>query len=136
MSSSNTLLMARRFFNECWNEGRLEVVDELLAPEHVHHFADGDMRGPESIKSMIRDLRRAFPDFQITIDDEIVSRDKVVLRWTIRGTHKGDFYGMAPTGNTVEYTGIDIIRFGNNGRIVELWNQGDYVGLDRKLKKK
>lgn len=127
MPSSDIRTLAHRFFNECWNEGRLDVVDELLAPEHVHHFPDGDVHGPENIKAMIRDIRERFPDFQITIDDEIVGQDKVVLRWTIRGTHKA-------TGNSVEYTGIDIIRIAN-GHIVELWNQMDVVGYKRQLQK-
>ena len=125
MSASDNLLAARRFFDECWNGGRLDVVDELLAPEHVHHFADGDVVGRENVKGLIRDLRDDFPDFHISVDDDFAVEDKVVLRWTIRGTH-------APTGNPVEYTGIDIIRF-VDGRIVELWNQGDYVGLNRQL---
>src|SRR5438105_330301 len=99
MPASDILLLAHRIFNECWNEGRLDVVDELLAPEHVHHFPDGDVHGPENIKAMIRNIRERFPDFQITIDDEIVGQDKVALRWTIRGTHQAN-------GNSVEYTGI------------------------------
>ena len=124
-SPSENLALARRFFNECWNEGRVDALTEIMAPEHVHHFASGDMHGPESVKSLILELRRDFPDFHITIDDEIVGQDKVVLRWTIRGTHQ-------PTGNSVEYTGIDIIRIANS-RIVELWNQMDLVGYKRQL---
>ena len=127
MPASDILLLAHRIFNECWNEGRLDVVDELLAPEHVHHFPDGDVHGPENIKAMIRNIRERFPDFQITIDDEIVGQDKVALRWTIRGTHQA-------SGNSVEYTGIDIIRMAN-GHIVELWNQMDVVGYKRQLEK-
>ena len=127
-SSSNTnLALARRFFNECWNEGGVDVLAKIMAPKHVHHFPDGDMHGPENIKAMILDIRTRFPDFHISIDDEIVGQDKVVLRWTIRGTHQ-------PTGNSVEYTGIDIIRF-SNGRIVELWNQMDVVGYQQQLQK-
>jgi predicted ester cyclase len=124
---SENLALARRFFNECWNEGRVDALTEIMAPEHVHHFPDSDLRGPENIKAMIHDIRTRFPDFHITIDDEIVGQDKVVLRWTIRGTHQ-------PTGNSVQYTGIDIIRIAN-GRIVELWNQMDVVGYKQQLQK-
>ena len=124
-SPTENLELARRFFNECWNEGNVDTLTQIMTPEHVHHFANRDLHGPESVRALILDLRSDFPDFQITIDDEIVGRDKVVLRWTIRGTHQ-------PTGNSVEYTGIDIIRI-TNGRIVELWNQMDVIGFKRQI---
>jgi steroid delta-isomerase-like uncharacterized protein len=134
MSSENNLALARRFFNECWNQGAVNLIDDFLATEHVHHFPEGDVKGPENIKNLILEMRTAFPDFHLTIDDEIAAQDKVVFRWTCSCTHLGDFYGIAPTGNTIEYTGIVIIRFAN-GRIVELWNQVDQAGFDRQLKK-
>jgi predicted ester cyclase len=135
LSPNENLLLARRFFNECWNQGLVDILPEIMAPEHVHHFADGDsLQGPENVKQLILANRIAFPDLHITIEDEIVGQDKVVLRWTIRGTHQGNFFAMAPTGNSIEFTGIDIIRIAN-GRIVELWNQMDAVGFDRQLKK-
>ena len=135
MSSEKNRALARRFIDECWNQGKVDVIDDLLAPDHVHHFPDGDIEGADNIKEFILKMRIAFPDIAITIDDEIVSQDKVVFRWTARCTHLGDFFGMSPTGNSIEYTGIDIIR-SSNGRIVELWSQTDAVGFDRQLKKK
>ena len=109
------------------------MLDEIMAPGHVHHLPGEDLHGLEEIKTIIRDLRIAFPDMRITtIEDEIVSQDKVVFRWTTRCTHMGDFYGMPPTGNTIEYGGIDIIRF-EKGRIVELWSQMDKLSLRRQL---
>ncbi len=133
MNSENNQTLARSFINECWNRGSVNLIDDLLAPDHIHHFPDGDIHGAENIKVLIVNARTAFPDLVITIDDEIVEHDKVVLRWTARCTHLGDFYGTPPTGNLIEYTGIDIIRFAN-GRIVELWNQMDNVGFNRQLK--
>ena len=132
MSSDSNLSIARRFFNECWVQGKIDVLDEIMAPGHVHHLPGEDLNGPEEIKTIIRDLRIAFPDMRITIEDEIISQDKVVFRWTTRCTHMGDFYGMPPTGNTIEYGGIDIIRF-EKGRIVELWSQMDKLSLRRQL---
>lgn len=134
MSSKNNLSLARRFFNECWNQGKLDVLDEIMAPEHIHHLPDEDIQGSENIKRLINNLRAAFPDMKITIEDEIVSQDMVVFRWTTRFTHLGDFFGMPPTGNYIMYTGIDIIRIANN-RIVELWNQMDQVSFTNQLTK-
>ena len=133
MSSENNQTLARRFFNECWNQGAVNLVDDLLDSNHVHHFPDEDVKGAENIKELIVKLRTAFPDIVFTIDDEIIAQDKVVFRWTARCTHLGDFYGIPPTGNYIEYTGIDIIRCAN-GRIVELWNQIDGIGFERQLK--
>jgi steroid delta-isomerase-like uncharacterized protein len=132
MSSVTNLSIARRFFNECWNQGKVDVLDEIMAPDHLHHLPDEDIRGAESIKGFILNLRTAFPDLTINIDDEIVAENKVALRWTTRCTHLGDFFGMPPTGNHIEYGGIDIIRF-NNGRIVELWSYMDQVGFNTQV---
>ena len=74
----------------------------------------------------------AFPDFQITMDDEIATADKVVVRWTVRGTHLGNLGELAPTGKRVEYIGIDIIRCSDN-KIVELWGVPDARGLYAQL---
>lgn len=134
MPSDTNLSTARRFFNECWNQGKLEVLDEIMAPDHVHHLPDEDIRGIENIKAGIRNLRLAFPDKTLTIDDEIAVRDKVVLRWTVHMTHLGDFYGMPPTGNRIAYSGIDIIRF-DHSRIVELWSQWNQGAFKRQLTK-
>jgi steroid delta-isomerase-like uncharacterized protein len=134
MSSNTNRALARRFIEECWNQGTVRLIDDFLAPDHVHHLPAGDIHGAEEIKGLIVDVRAAFPDYVITIDDEIVAQDKVVFRWTAHGTHLGDFYGMSPTGNFIKYTGIDIIRCAN-GRIVELWNQTDFIGFERQLNK-
>jgi predicted ester cyclase len=134
MSLENNLSIARRFFNECRNQGNLDVLDEIMAPEHIHHLPDEDIHGSEKIKRLINNLRTAFPDMNIKIEDEIVEKDKVVFRWTARLTHRGDFFGIPPTGNHIMYSGIDIIRITNN-RIVELWSQMDQVGFNHQLTK-
>jgi steroid delta-isomerase-like uncharacterized protein len=132
MTEETNRALVRRFFDECWNQGDVSRIAELLAPEHVHHLPGWELHGPDDVRQLILALRTAFPDFHATIDDEIVANDKVVVRWTIRGTHNGDFFGMAPTGKRVAYTGIDIVRCAD-GRIVELWGQPDAAGLQGQL---
>ena len=129
---SDNLLLARRFINECWNEGQVEVLEEIMSAEHVHHFSGVDLHGRQAVRGLILAMRTAFPDLHISIEDEIVGGDKVVLRWRTRATHLGDFNSMAPTRNELDYTGIDIIRF-EGGRIVELWNQMDELAFNRQL---
>ena len=132
MSADTNLSIARRFFYECWNQGKLDVLDEIMAPNHVHHLPDEDIHGIDAIKAGIRTMRIAFPDKTLTIDDEIAAQDKVVFRWTSRFTHLGDFFGMPPTGNHIEYSGIDIIRI-KDDRIVELWSQWNQFSFKRQL---
>jgi steroid delta-isomerase-like uncharacterized protein len=73
-------------------------------------------------------LRQAFPDLQIKIEDQIAERDKVVTRWTARGTHQGEFAGIPPTGKQVVMTGIDIDRIAN-GKLVECWTKSDDLSM-------
>jgi steroid delta-isomerase-like uncharacterized protein len=124
--------LVRRFFEELWNQGNMTVADELLAPTHVHHFPDGDVDGPDGVKQLVSMLRTAFPDFHMRTDDVIAEADKVVMRFTIRGTHQGEGMGSSPTGKVITYTGIDIFRIAE-GKIVERWGEIDAVGLMRQL---
>ena len=129
----HNLLIVRRFFDELWTNGRLEAVDELLAPAHTHHLSGDDLGGPEEVKALAVFLRAAFPDLRFVIEDEVVADDKVVVRWTAVGTHRGDFDGIAPTGRVVTWTGIDIVRL-HDHRIVELWGNYDGLGLEEQLR--
>lgn len=112
-----------------WNEGRLEVIDEIYAPTFVNHFTG---ETPESVKQKIVMVRAAFPDVQITIDDQVAEEDKVMSRWTARGTHQGEFMGTPATYKRMEQTGISIMRV-QEGRIVEGWSRADELGLLQQL---
>ena len=78
MASELNLSIAKRFFNECWNQGKVDLLDEIMAPDNVHHLPDSELNGFDEVKDGIRNLLMAFPDMSITIDDEIVAQDKVV----------------------------------------------------------
>jgi steroid delta-isomerase-like uncharacterized protein len=119
-------------YEEAWNEGKLDVVDEICAPDYVGVGTYGDEHGPESVKSGILTRRQAFPDTHVTIEDIIASGDKVVARLTFRGTHTGEFLGVQPTGQEVTWSGIWIYRVAN-GKFVERWHNYDMHGLMRQL---
>ena len=92
--------MARRWFEEMWNQGRAELIPELLAADAPIYDvgAPGDIRrGPEGFRPTYEKLRGAFPDIQFTIEEIISERDIVALRWTARMTHRGPDLGFAPT---------------------------------------
>jgi predicted ester cyclase len=126
-------LVVRRFFDELWTRGRLEVADELMAPEHIHHLSGDDLGGPQEVKALVTFLRGAFPDLRFVIEDEVVAGDKVVVRWTAVGTHLGEFDGIPPSGRVVTWTGMDLVRLQDH-RIVELWGNNDALGLREQLR--
>lgn len=133
MSTQNKALL-ERFHDRIWNEGDLKLIDELLAPEFVGHMLTGDepIRGQGGMKEFVALVREAFPDLTQTVDDLIAEGDKVVIRWTARGTHDGDLMGIEPTGRRVTFAGMGIMRF-RDGKIVEGWMNPNLLGLFRQL---
>ena len=134
MSDQNKGL-ARRAFEEVWNQGKLTVLDELAASNATYNDPNvpgGKFTGPEGIKQFVQIYRTAFPDVHITINDQIADGDKVVTRWTATGTHKGHLMGIAPTNKHATVTGVDIARF-HDGKVVEAWASYDMYGLLQQL---
>jgi predicted ester cyclase len=133
MSTENNKAVYRRWFEEVVTGGRLEVADELLAPGYVLHFpgmpSSVDVAGHKQLVAM---FRAGFSDWVEHVDDVIAEGDKVVIRVTGRGTHNGDFQGIAPTGRVVTATGIGIGRL-EGGRIAEAWAAYDALGLMQQL---
>src|SRR5215213_5475709 len=113
----------RRYIEEVWNHGRLELADEIF-DRYLAHQADGPTleRGPEDVKRFVGEFRSAFPDFRISIDDQIAEGEKVMVHATIRGTHQREFRGMAPTGEEIEERGFSVFRFSAEGKVVESWD--------------
>jgi serine phosphatase RsbU (regulator of sigma subunit) len=122
----------RRYLEQAWNQSNLDVVDETF-DRYVSHQPDGSVleRGPEDVKRFIKEFRSAFPDLRISIDDQIAGGDKVVSHGTIRGTHQGEFRGMAPTGEERKIKGMAIFRFSSEGKVVESWDSYDQLSLMR-----
>jgi steroid delta-isomerase-like uncharacterized protein len=111
----------------------MAAVEELCAPDYVWHgtgvFPDMDRAG---MKQMVPAFYTAFPDMRYTVEDLIAEGDKVVHRYSFRGTHQGDFMGVPATGKVVTYTGIYISRLAG-GKIVEDWCSVDMLGLFQQL---
>jgi steroid delta-isomerase-like uncharacterized protein len=126
--------ISRRVVEEIFNEGRLEAADELVAQDFVGHdpALPEPMKGPEGLKKQAEGYRMAFPGIRLTIEDEIAEGDRVVTRWTARGTHEGELFGIPATGREATVTGITIDRI-VDGRIAEQWNSWDTFGLLQQL---
>jgi steroid delta-isomerase-like uncharacterized protein len=111
---------------------RLETIvashDQLYGPDWVGHFPGMPPLGPEGHRQYSQVMQPAFPDLERTIEDMLVDGDKVVARWTARGTHSGEFQGIPPSGKVATSSGITIFRIAD-GRIVEEWAESDMLGL-------
>jgi serine phosphatase RsbU (regulator of sigma subunit) len=123
----------RRYVEEVGNQRNLEREGEIFDRYYVSHQPDGSTveRGPEDIKRIRAAQYEAFPDQRVSIEDQIAEGDKVVTRLTVRGTHLGEFRGMAPTGKEVEINGVSILRFSEEGKVVESWDYFDQLNLWR-----
>jgi predicted ester cyclase len=121
--------LVRRLIEEGFNEGNLEVAEELISPEMVEHqnFGPNHAPGAEGVKAVIASLRRAFSDFHLAIDDLAVDGDTVWLRMTGTGTNDGSFMGHPPTGRSMRTDVFDALRV-ENDRIVEHWGVPDRLG--------
>ncbi|NIO68070.1 MAG: ester cyclase [Anaerolineae bacterium] len=130
MSVEENKAIFRRIVEEGFNKGNLAIVDELVATNHVNHT--DNVHGPEEYKQFITMYRTAFPDLHMTIEDQIAEGDKVVNRWTSRGTHKGDLMGIPPTGKQTTVTGMYVARI-IGGKIVEEWGNFDALGMMQQI---
>ena len=134
MSSEENKAVVRRFLDEIFGEGNLELVDELFAPDYALHdpAVPGEVGGPEGIKQYVSMYRSAYPDTHFTIEAQISEGDYVVTRWKGQGTHQGELLGIAPTGKLVTVTGIEVDRV-SGGRIEETWVNYDALGMMQQL---
>jgi steroid delta-isomerase-like uncharacterized protein len=131
MSEENKSLALRSW--EIVNQRNPDVIDEVYAPDFVWHEPDQDIRGSDEAKQFVAMFFDAFPDINITIEDAIAEGDKVVTRWTIRGTHQGETEELGPpTEKQIELEGITIHRI-EGDKIVEEWERYDNLGMMQQL---
>ena len=128
--------LVRRWFEEVWNKGRAEAIDEMFAEDGIAHgLADetgAELRGPSDFKLFFHKFRDAFPDIEVVVEDAIAEDDKVAARCRVRATHAGDSLGFAATQRPMEITGIAIVRV-KDGKIVEAWNNFDFMTMFQQL---
>ena len=130
--------LVRRWFEEVWNKGREEAIDEMFAEDGIAHGladeAGALLRGPNGFKPFFRNFRGAFPDIEVIVEDTIAEGDKVAARCRVRATHEGEGLGIAATQRPMEITGIAIVRV-RDGKIVEAWNNFDFMTMFQQLGK-
>jgi steroid delta-isomerase-like uncharacterized protein len=133
MAAKDTKELTRYAFDEVWNKGNFDVLDEIMSPDSEFHVPGwGDIRGPDDFREFASTTRAAFPDFRIEIEEQIAEGDRIATRWTWQGTHRGEFMGVAPTGQKVTVPGITMGRVSEDGR-GDSWILADMLGLLHQL---
>jgi steroid delta-isomerase-like uncharacterized protein len=129
MSEKNKALVRRS-----WElPDNLDIIHEVYAPDLVWHDPDRDIKGAEEARQFVSTYKTAFPDLQTTVEDVIAEGDKIVTRWTVRGTHQGEVEEFGPpTGRRAEIKGITIHRI-EGDKIVEEWNSYDNLSVMQQL---
>ena len=134
MSAEANKAVIRRLFEDVYNRGDVDVIDEIVAEDVIGHDATSDepKRGRASVKQVAILFRTAFPGAHYPLADLIAEEDKVVARWGLQGIHQAEFMGVAATQRAVKVTGIVIYRLAEQ-KIVEYWGNFDTLGLMRQL---
>ena len=131
MSLEKNKALVRHYLEEIYNKKNVAAIDELMAPNLIVH-AYGPPSDRESYKQSVSMLLTGFPDYHLTVEDVVAEGDKVAVHFTWRGTHKGQFAGIAPTGKQVKVTAMTIHRIAD-GKVVETWGLVDRLGHMQQL---
>ena len=134
MSAEEHKALVRRFYEEVWDRGNTEFAYEVFAEDYVRHDSRSTAAppGPAGQKAIADDFRAAFPDLRVVVDMVFGEGDFVVGRWTATGTHTGAWGTVEPTGRSVTFSAANLYRF-ENGKVVEIWNHRDDLGLREQL---
>ena len=129
----DNVALARRWFEEVWNQRRAATVHELLEPDSVGHLQTGDVVGPQPFLEVQAEFLQALPDVRVRVEDTVAQGDQVVVRWSASGCHHGKGMGCDPTGTQVRFWGMTWLRF-RAGKMVEGWDAWDLGGLMQRLR--
>jgi steroid delta-isomerase-like uncharacterized protein len=134
MGTEDNKALVRRFYEEVWDRGNSEVAFDVFAADYVRHdFRSSEaLPGPAGQKKIADDFRAAFPDLHVSVDLIIGEGDFVVGRWTATGTHRGSWAGIEPSGRRISFSAANIFRF-EDGKVAEIWNHRDDLGLQEQL---
>jgi steroid delta-isomerase-like uncharacterized protein len=133
MSAEENKAVVRRLL-DVWEQGNIDLIDELVAPDYVNHSpaTPEQPTGPEGLKGVVTMFRSAIPDLKIVVEDMIAEGDKVVLRYTLEGTHEGELFGVPPTGQRLSIKSISVERV-SEGKIREHWRVTDSLDMMQQL---
>lgn len=133
MTTEGNKAQLQRYIERVWHLGELDAVDEFLSPSYRRHVSpESPPLGPAEQKQLLAGFRAAFPDITVTVDEAVAEGEIVAFRSTMRGTHKGEFLGIPPTGKQVTVGLVDMLRF-EDGRFAEQWGGPNLLDMARQL---
>ena len=134
MSAEENKAIMRQYFEGAWEQGNIDLLDELLAPDYVNHTpATPDLpTGPEGVKGVVSMFRSAMPDLKVVIEDMVAEGDKVATRYTLEGTHEGELFGVPPTGQLLSIKSFTVERV-SDGKIRDHWRVSDNLDMMQQL---
>jgi steroid delta-isomerase-like uncharacterized protein len=135
MPITENIAMMKRWFEEVWNQGRMDTVRELLDEKATGFGQAGhetEIHGPEGFIAFAQQIRAAFPDIKTTVEDVFGNDDQVAVRWSANMTHTGGDLGIPPSNRKVHVTGMTMARIAN-GKIVAGWDNWDQLALLRQI---
>ena len=133
--ATESVKFVETWFEEVWRKGNLDAIDEMLAPDAVMHGLGGmdtDVAGPEGFKPFVLQLRGAFPDIEVHIEQTVEQGDLIASRWVATMTHQGDHLGPVATNRRVQVTGMSIARL-KDGKMIEGWNNWDTMAMMQQI---
>ena len=136
MPAAENKQLFQRYFDEVANKGNFDLVDEIFAPDYLHHDpANPDPRGvvgPQGVRDHLVSLTAGFPDVRFDVDEMVAEDEDICVRWTAALTHTGDYFGLPPSGRKATITGMNTWRT-RDGKAVEGWVNRDDLGLLQQL---
>lgn len=125
--------LGERYFNQVWNQGKVELLDSLLAPNYINHTPSAPTSpGPAGLKPIVKAIRKAFPDLHYEIKQLIATPEYLTIRVEMTGTQLGSLFGIPPTGKPIRVMQINIEKI-ENGRISQHWRVTDELGMFKQL---
>lgn len=126
--------IVQTYFDEVWNKGNVDVLDELLSTEYINHTPStpNPPKGAMGLKPIVLAIRKGFPDLHYEIKEMLATKDRVVARVVMTGTQSDTLFGIPPTGKRIEVNQINIEKI-ESGRIVEHWRVTDELSMMQQL---
>jgi steroid delta-isomerase-like uncharacterized protein len=120
IEKNQTLIEA--YFYEVWNKGNFEKLEQIIDPSYINHnpSTPNPLPGPVGLKPIVLEMRQAIPDLTYTIEETIITEDRIVARVLVKGTHRDTLFGIPGTGRKFEIRQINV-EYVKNGKIVEHW---------------
>lgn len=124
--------LVNQVYEELWSKRNLSIIDEVVSPEVKCHETGMELNSLDEFKTSVMTFFNAFQETQITVTNQLIKENVVVVRFVFEGIHKGKFIDFEPTGKRVKFAGLEVIRF-ENDKIVEIWAEYDQLGMMKQL---